>query len=54
VRDEVLRYLSSLSVADTQGEAGKSKIQKEVVTRIDKELGGGRVRRLFFVDFMVQ
>jgi flagellar protein FliL len=54
VRDEVLRYLSSLSVADTQGEAGKAKIQKEVVARIDRQLGGGRIRRLFFVDFMVQ
>jgi flagellar protein FliL len=54
VRDEVLRYLSSLSVADTQGEAGKAKIQHEVVARIDKQLGGGKVRRLFFVEFMVQ
>jgi flagellar protein FliL len=54
VRDEVLRYLSSLSVADTQGEAGKAKIQQEVVARIDKQLGGDKVRRLFFVEFMVQ
>ncbi len=54
VRDEVLRYLSSLSVADTQGEAGKSKIQKEVITRIDRQLGGEQVRRLFIVEFMVQ
>ncbi|HWM87056.1 MAG TPA: flagellar basal body-associated FliL family protein [Kofleriaceae bacterium] len=54
VRDEVLRYLSSLSVAETQGEAGKAKIQQEVVTRIDRQLGGNRVRRLFFVEFMVQ
>jgi len=54
VRDEVLRYLSSLSVADTQGEAGKAKIQKEVVARIDHLVGGDRVRRLFFVEFVVQ
>ncbi|HKE15140.1 MAG TPA: flagellar basal body-associated FliL family protein [Kofleriaceae bacterium] len=55
VRDDVLRYLSSLSVADTQGEAGKAKIQKEVVSRIDRQLGGkNRARRLFFVEFMVQ
>jgi flagellar FliL protein len=54
VRDEVLRYLSSLSVADTQGEDGKAKIQKEVVARIDLLLGGGKVRRLYFVDFVVQ
>jgi flagellar basal body-associated protein FliL len=54
VRDEVLRYLSSLSVADTQGEAGKANIQKEVVARIDRQLGGKSVRRLFIVEFMVQ
>ena len=54
IRDEVLRYLSSLSVADTQGETGKAKIQQEVVARIDKQLGGDKVRRLFIVDFMVQ
>lgn len=54
VRDEVLRYLSSLSVADTQGEVGKAKIQQEVVARIDKQLGGQKVHRLFFVEFVVQ
>lgn len=54
VRDEVLRYLSSLSVADTQGEAGKAKIQQEVVARIDKQLGGNKVHRLFFVEFVIQ
>ncbi|HYU15106.1 MAG TPA: flagellar basal body-associated FliL family protein [Candidatus Acidoferrum sp.] len=55
VRDELLRYLSSLSVADTAGEAGKAKIQKEVVARIDQLVGGGnKVRRLFFVEFVVQ
>lgn len=54
IRDDVLRYLSSLSVADTQGETGKAKIQQEVVARIDKQLGGDKVKRLFIVDFMVQ
>ena len=46
VRDEVLRYLSSLSVADTQGEKGKAKIQEEVVKRIDQLLGGGKVKKV--------
>ena len=58
VRDELLRYLSSLSVADTQGEIGKAKIQQEVVSRLNRLLGkgdkGDKVRRLFFVEFMVQ
>jgi flagellar FliL protein len=54
VRDEVLRYLSGLSVADTLGTENKEKIQHEIVTRADKALGGGRVKRVFFIDFVVQ
>jgi flagellar basal body-associated protein FliL len=54
VRDEVLRYLSGLAVADTMGETGKSKIQNEVLARIDRSLGGGKARRLFYTEFVVQ
>jgi flagellar basal body-associated protein FliL len=54
IRDDLMRYLSSLSVADTQGEVGKAKIQQEVVARIDRQLGGNKVKRMFIVDFMVQ
>ena len=54
VRDDILRYLSSLTVPDTQGEEGKAKIQQEVVKRLDARLGAGKVKRMFFVEFMVQ
>jgi flagellar FliL protein len=54
VRDDVLRYLSGLGVVDTQGEAGKSKIQAEVQSRMDKALGGEKVVHVFFTDFVVQ
>jgi flagellar protein FliL len=54
IRDQVMRYLSNLSVADTLGEARKEKIQAELVARIDKELGGGKVKRMYFTDFVVQ
>lgn len=54
VRDDILRYLSSLTVADTQGEDGKAKIELEVVKRLDARLGAGKVKRMFFVEFMVQ
>ena len=54
VRDDLLRYLSSLTVADTLGEVGKAKIQDQIVARVDKHLGGGRVRKLFFTEFVVQ
>jgi flagellar basal body-associated protein FliL len=55
VRDEVLRYLSGLTVADTLGEDNKSKIQDTLVARIDKTLGGHKmVRKMYFSEFMVQ
>jgi len=54
VRDEILRYLSGLTVADTLGTQNKDKIQSEIVARVDKQLGGGKVKRMFFIDFVVQ
>jgi len=54
IRDEVLRYLSGLTVADTLGAENKDKIRAAIVARIDKELGQGRVKRVFFNEFVVQ
>jgi flagellar protein FliL len=54
IRDEVLRYLSNLTVADTLGAENKDKIRAEIVARIDKQLGQGKVKKVFFNDFVVQ
>jgi flagellar basal body-associated protein FliL len=54
IRDEVLRQLSSLTVKDTLGVEGKEKIQVALTQKVDKLLGGNRVRRLFFNEFVVQ
>jgi flagellar FliL protein len=54
VRDDLLRYLSSLAVADTQGETAKQKMEQQMLARIDKQLGGEKAHRLFFTEFMVQ
>jgi flagellar basal body-associated protein FliL len=55
VRDEVLRYLSGLSVADTLGEENKEKIGETLVARIDKAIGGhNMVKKMYFTEFMVQ
>lgn len=54
IRDDILSYLSSLSVADTLGDVGKQKIKGEVIKRVDKNLGAGTVKRLFFTEFVVQ
>jgi flagellar FliL protein len=55
IRDDILRYLSGLTVAQTLGETGKEAIALELVTRIDKRLGDKqRVKRVFFTQFVVQ
>ncbi len=54
IRDELLRYLSSLSVEETQGEASKAKMQAEMLARVDRLLGQGRVKKLYFNEFVVQ
>jgi flagellar protein FliL len=54
VRDQILRYLSGLAVADTLGADNKDKIRAELLARVDKELGGGKVTKVFLSDFVVQ
>ena len=54
VRDELLRYLSGLTAAQTLGESNKEKIQQAILARVEKQLGPGRARRVFISDFVVQ
>lgn len=54
IRDDILRYLSGLTVADTLGEEAKDKIQEGIVARLDKHIAPGRVRKLYFTDFVIQ
>jgi flagellar FliL protein len=54
IRDEILRYLSGLSLAATLGGEAKDKIRDDLKTRIDSVLGEGRLRRMFFQEFVVQ
>jgi flagellar FliL protein len=54
VRDQILRYLSGLAVADTLGADNKDKIRAELLARVDKELGNGKVTKVFLSDFVVQ
>jgi flagellar FliL protein len=55
VRDDLLRYLSSLKVDDTLGEANKTKMEEQMLARIDKQIGEKkRVHRVFFNDLMIQ
>ncbi len=53
VRDDILRYLSSLSVSDCLGEEGKIKVQKELVKRAEKVIGTDTIRRVLLGDFII-
>jgi flagellar FliL protein len=54
VRDDVLSYLSGLHVKDTLGVDGKDRIRKDLMAALDKDLGAGKVHRMFFKEFVVQ
>jgi flagellar FliL protein len=54
IRDTILSHLSGLHVKDTLGAEAKDKIRGDLLTKITKLLGPEKVRRMFFVDFVVQ
>ncbi|MGN6109016.1 MAG: flagellar basal body-associated FliL family protein [Kofleriaceae bacterium] len=54
IRDTILSHLSGLKLADTLGAAAKDKLRTDLMAKLDGILGQGRVRRMFFQDFVVQ
>lgn len=54
LRDAILMYLTSLSIADTQGAEGKEEIRKGLAERVGKVLGPGKLSALYFTEFVVQ
>ncbi len=54
LRDAVIILLSSKAFADVMGSEGKEKLKKEILARINSFIGTGRVRRVFFTEFVIQ
>jgi flagellar FliL protein len=54
IRDAILSHLSGLHVKDTLGAEAKDKIRTDLLAKLTKLLGPGKVRRMFFQDFVVQ
>ena len=54
VRDTILSYLSSLHVKETLGAEAKETIRTALMAKLDGLLGPGKVRRMFFQEFVVQ
>ncbi|HEX4450646.1 MAG TPA: flagellar basal body-associated FliL family protein [Kofleriaceae bacterium] len=54
IRDEVLRHLSGLKLADTLGAKAKDTLRDDMMKMIEDIVGKGKVRRMFFQEFVVQ
>jgi flagellar FliL protein len=54
LRNELLGYLSNLTVEQTLGSQAKETIRSDLMARITEKLGPEHVKRLFFSEFVVQ
>lgn len=54
IRDQMLRYLSGLKVADTLGPENKDHIRADLEAAVADVIGGDRVHRMIFAEFVVQ
>lgn len=53
-RDVVLRHLSGLTLKDTLGAQAKDTLRDGLMKDLGDVLGPGRIRRMFFQEFVVQ
>lgn len=54
VRDELLTLLSSKRQSDVETIDGKRILKDEIFTRVNKVLVTGRVKRVYFTEFVIQ
>lgn len=54
IRDTILLLLSSQSFAEISSMEGKLELKQSLLLRINQLLGGAKVRRLYFTEFVVQ
>jgi flagellar protein FliL len=54
VRDAILLLLSGKSLEDIQGVEGKIILRRELVSKINQVLTKGKIRNLYFTQFVIQ
>jgi flagellar FliL protein len=54
IRDQIITFLSSLRYAQTQGARGKEEIRKGITSQLNASLKSGKVRGVYFTEFVVQ
>jgi len=54
LRDAVLTILTTKTMQDIQFLQGKNQLKQEIMTAVTKMLSPGKVKQIFFTDFVVQ
>jgi flagellar FliL protein len=54
LRDVILLLLSNKSLDEIQGVEGKIALRRELIMRINQVLKGGKIRNLYFTQFVIQ
>jgi flagellar FliL protein len=54
VRNQILLYLSSLTIADTSGADNKREIQKKVKRLANEAMPSSRITQVYFTEFVIQ
>lgn len=54
IRDEILMLLTSKRVSDVESGDGKRILKDEMFTRVNKILVTGRIKRVYFTEFVIQ
>jgi flagellar protein FliL len=54
IRNEMVMLLSSKRMTDVESPDGKRILQDEIFTRVNKVLVTGRIKRVFFTEFVIQ
>jgi flagellar protein FliL len=54
IRDAILSVLSSKTLGEVGSEPGKDKLKAEIVKKVNKELDGKKVLKVYFLSFATQ
>ena len=54
LRDVIIRILSSKSLEEISTEKGKETLKEQIVSEINPHLKDGKIKNVYFVDFVVQ
>lgn len=54
IRDTILGVLTTKQPEELATESGKQKLKREIVEKINKELGGTKVLKVYFLSFATQ